>query len=232
MRSLLLLLICVLAGCEKDSSSDITPGNSAETKASIDTAAIDGVVANMPEGSEGSIYLLADWISDNYGSEPDKAYFIFRWIRENISPDFERAQQAYIGPGTQEAETVFSSKRAVCSGYAALFYRLALIAGLDARKVYGYGVMQAYDPQVSHSNYRHVWNAVEVNGGWYLVELSWIPDQALDGSSDVNLFFLTDPADFVRRHLPYDSEWQLLNPPIEEETFWASFNTEPQINAD
>ncbi|SUY46079.1 S-layer protein [Clostridium putrefaciens] len=61
-------------------------------------------------------------------------------------------------------------KETVCQGYALLFYRMAIDAGLEARIMTG------------NAGEAHAWNLVKVNGNWYQIDLTWndpvgIPDK-------------------------------------------------------
>ena len=73
---------------------------------------------------------------------------------------------------------------AVCQGYAALFYRMALEAGLDARVVTG-------TADNGEEIGRHAWNIVRVNGTYYYHDVTWIDGT---GSDD---YFLKGPAAFA-----------------------------------
>jgi transglutaminase/protease-like cytokinesis protein 3 len=95
------------------------------------------------------------------------------------------------------------------------------MVGLNSVRVFGYGVMACRDLDASATGYKHVWNAVEIGGAWYLVDTSWAASPVLDGSDDPNFFFLTPPSSFVHRHLPHDSDWQLLDDPVSNGAFWG-----------
>lgn len=211
------VLLCV--GCEKDNG--MSAGDSAATKAMINVGAVDAVVASASAESQSSMDALVQYISANTANAPERAYGIYRWIRNNVQADFQTAALDDIDPATQTAETVFATRLAVCTGYANLFETLVRKAGFDAAVIYGYGVMYYADPAVPLHNYLHIWNGIKIDEKWYLVELSWIPSASLDGSSDPNFFFLTNPSDFVYRHLPTYTKWQLLDNPVTEEEFWA-----------
>ncbi len=53
-------------------------------------------------------------------------------------------------------------QRAVCQGYATLFYRLATTLGLDARVIYGTG-----------GGVSHAWNIVRVGDSWFHLDATW-----------------------------------------------------------
>ena len=61
----------------------------------------------------------------------------------------------------------------VCQGYASLFYRMALEAGLDVRVITG-------TADNGEAVGRHAWNAVRVNGSYYYHDVTWNDGTASD----------------------------------------------------
>ena len=70
------------------------------------------------------------------------------------------------------------NKKAVCQGYASLFYRLALEAGIDARVISG------------DSNGPHAWNIVKIEGSYYNLDSTW------DAGNTEYEYFLKNAKDF------------------------------------
>jgi hypothetical protein len=77
-------------------------------------------------------------------------------------------------------------KTAVCQGYAVLFSRLCLEAGVPARYIGGY----AGEP--------HAWNIVKVKGKYYNVDATW--DAQLRQANQPYEYFLRSDASFNREH--------------------------------
>jgi len=71
------------------------------------------------------------------------------------------------------------NKTSVCQGYATLFYRLALEAGLDARVIAGVA-----------GGGNHAWNIVKINGSYYNLDSTW------DAGRDPYDYFLKNMDDF------------------------------------
>jgi transglutaminase/protease-like cytokinesis protein 3 len=80
------------------------------------------------------------------------------------------------------------NKTAVCQGFASLFYRLALEAGVDARLISGVGIDQ--NGQMKD----HAWNIVELNGAYYCVDATW------DLSRWDYTYFLKNEKEFADHH--------------------------------
>ncbi len=90
----------------------------------------------------------------------EKAAYIYGYLCDNVQFDLENLyneedQLKYTAYGAAV------NGRAVCQGFATLFYRLALAAGLDCRIVTG-----------TRSGQKHAWNIMLHNGEWYHVDAS------------------------------------------------------------
>ena len=85
---------------------------------------------------------------------------IYDYICENVSYDYTNLDDdTYIQKYTAYGALI--DKAAVCQGYASLFYRMALDAGVDARVISG----DAGGP--------HAWNVVRLNGKYYNLDSTW-----------------------------------------------------------
>jgi len=177
---------------------------------------MDAAVAGTPVEAGESVAALAAYLGGLSENPYEDAYAAYRWIRDNISPDVEAAVGDPIASSGQEADQVLARRTAVCAGYSQLLSALVRGMGLDARVVHGIGVITTRESAALHD-----WNAVGIDGAWYLVEPSWSNNRSRTGSGDRNYFFMTDPARFVLRHLPENSQWQLLEPPVSDEEFWG-----------
>ena len=149
---------------------------------------------------------------------------IHDWIALEISYD---VQGFLRGTGVvADAGGALRTGRAVCQGYSELFSRMAGVAGFDCAVISGFGRgvgFSLFDPEdPSRSN--HAWNAVRVDGAWYLLDVTWDAGH-LDGSTfrrDYSTaYFLIPPRHMIYSHLPEDSNWQLLSTPLSPAEFVA-----------
>ena len=95
---------------------------------------------------------------------------IHDWISDTITYDIAMASRdTVIG---QDLATVLSTRRAVCSGYARLFQKMAELAGFEAQTVSGFtkglGREFSFDFQNSHA-----WNIVRIGDMWYFVDTTF-----------------------------------------------------------
>lgn len=112
---------------------------------------------------------------DQYETDYEKVYAIYDYICSNVVYwEYTAAESAYYIL-SHSAYAAFVNNEAVCQGYALMFYRLALTAGIDNRLVSGY----AEDTGVAHG-----WNIVKIGDRYYNVDTTW------DAGKETYDFFL------------------------------------------
>ena len=109
-------------------------------------------------------------------SDYEKIRAIYGWLCQNVTYDYNTLEDdSYLLKYSTYAALV--NKTAVCQGYATAFYRMALMAGVNARVV---------------TSEEHAWNIVQLDGLWYHVDSTW------DSEVEPNLwqyFLVVNPAD-------------------------------------
>jgi len=185
--------------------------------------AIDQHALGTPDSLAKSIDSLAAYLVQPAKNDLEKARAIYRWITQNISYDFS----AYLTKNysSTKARDVLVSRSSVCQGYSSLFNALADSAGLEVVTISGWAKGYSYsagDQIIGPTN--HAWNAVKINGGWYLIDSTWgagsIVEQRFVREFDEG-YFLTHPDQFIYNHLPEDSKWQLLSTSVSKSEFSA-----------
>ena len=88
------------------------------------------------------------------------------------------------------------------------------LAGLDCEIVHGYGRTSTIDPKKLNTP-NHSWNAVFLNGKWYLSDPTWASGLENPVSGALKLeyikgFFLPNPKLFAVNHYPIEQKWTLL----------------------
>ena len=117
-----------------------------------------------------------------------KAAAIYDWIAKNVRYDYDNLNDGdYMLKYTAYAAAI--DKKAVCQGYANLFYRLANSAGIDCRIITGRGN--------SGSGWiDHAWNIVQMNDGkYYCVDVTW------DEGRSSHSYFLKGLTEFSKNHV-------------------------------
>lgn len=123
---------------------------------------------------------VADLLSSlDLSSKTDyqKIKAIYDYICSNITYDYDNLyDDSYTLKHSSYAALI--NKKAVCQGYASLFYRLALEAGIDARVISG------------DSSGPHAWNIVKIEGSYYNLDSTW------DAGNTEYEYFLKNAKDF------------------------------------
>ena len=135
-----------------------------------------------------------------------KVQAIYNWITANVKYDYSHmSDPTYLLQYTAYAAAV--QKKAVCQGYANLFYRLANDAGVDCRIITG----KAYNGTQTED---HAWNIVRMEDEkYYCLDATW--DAGLKPESYE--YFLKGLTSFSRDH---QAETDKLNTP-----YWTQYES-------
>ncbi len=193
---------------------------------------IDKYAINTPASAEASVDSLAAYLVAPAKNEREKARSIFRWVTENIDYD---VSGFFTGSFEDtSSKDVLKSRKSVCSGYSDIFSSLARSAGLEVARIAGYGKGYGYLPGENLSGpSNHAWNAVKINGSWYLIDCTWGAGYIDDNKKYVHKFddhyFMTPPSEFIYDHFPEDSRWQLLEHPLSKSEFEKQAFLKPEF---
>ncbi len=133
---------------------------------------------------DGLCSSLLDSIIEDGMTDEEKLYAIHSYLRDHIEYDYSSG-----GMQKHTAYAALVEGKAVCQGYALLFYRLALACGFDCRIVTGVGNRED-----------HAWNIVKLGQYYYNVDETW------DSSLGKDQYFLKCSANFPDHTL--DKEFQ------------------------
>jgi transglutaminase/protease-like cytokinesis protein 3 len=186
----------------------------------------DSVAARYPAHAIKDLKVLSEKLTLPLKTDVEKFRAIYTWVCSNIAYDYvlfkinqRQTSKLKNDPAALEAwQRPFSRRmfrvlvrqhRTVCTGYAYLLRDLAHIAGIRCVVVHGYG-------RSAQTNVRgagvvnHSWNAVQLDGRWYLCDATW-SSGSIDTSRGIfikefdDTYFLVDPALFARNHYPLDT---------------------------
>jgi transglutaminase/protease-like cytokinesis protein 3 len=170
----------------------------------------------MPSRIETSYAGVARYLASRERDPYERVKAIHDYIATRIGYEypFDRSRLPPSDP-----ETVFARRTAVCAGYARLFG--AMLEAIGVRSVYISGDARFATESVAGAS--HAWNAVEIEGRWYLVDVTWDAGVISRGKFEKKYrtdFLLTPPRFFVISHLPRSEKWQLLDAPITRGEFY------------
>jgi transglutaminase-like putative cysteine protease len=152
----------------------------------------------------------------------DRAWIVFYWVSQNIEYDVNSFFSGNIRH--QTSDDVFRNKKGVCDAYGTIFKALCDGVQLKCVKVSGYAKGYGYVPGKStFTQTDHAWNVVRLNNQWYFIDSTWGAGH-VDTHSQYQKtlnphYFLTRPEHMIYDHLPENSKWQLLSPPVSMQQF-------------
>ena len=196
---------------------------------SVDLSSIDisTQLSNIGSNSDTLDHFCNYLNGINLNDDKAKVKLIYKWIAENIEYDYEK-YKANI-PVDCEPANVLTNKKTVCSGYARLFTKLLTCLGYppeNIKNIIGHSKGLGYDVerQITDEDTDHEWNAVKIGEKWCLIDATWGAGSIVNDAfskSYTEYYLCTPPAQFVRSHLPKQTEkqYQFLDNPIDISTF-------------
>lgn len=185
-------------------------------------------VLSIPPEVETSLVAVAKHLA---AKEPDpvlRVKALHDYVADRIAYDGESYVAKRYPP--QDAETVFSTRRGVCAGYAKLLVAMGEAAGVSIAYVVGFSRDMGGDV----AGEGHAWNAALVDGKWYLIDATWDagylkgPEFVKEYSTD---YLMAPPEVFGANHLPDEPRWQLSATPISRGDFVRQPNLRPGFHA-
>jgi len=171
---------------------------------------------------------LAADLTRGLSTERQKVDAIFHWITDNISYKVRRKYPTIVQPTVLPADdtgalksvnervaiSVLRSREGLCEGYARLFVTLCDYAGIESSLVAGYCRGGSTKPH-PRFGVNHYWNAVKINGDWYLLDATWAAGYVTRGGEEFvrefdPRYYLAPPEQFIADHYPDDIRWTLL----------------------
>ena len=186
------------------------------------------LVKTIPPEAETSIQALGTYIKEH---EPDpflRVKALHDWVADRIAYDAPNYLAHHIPQADGDAATVFRTHVGVCAGYAKVLEALGKVTGDEIVYVVGDARSRTH-PMEGEA---HAWNAVKINGGWYLMDATWDAG-GLNGTAFEKryetAYFLTPAEVFVVSHYPENPKFQLLATPITHADFFRRPVLGPQF---
>jgi transglutaminase/protease-like cytokinesis protein 3 len=136
------------------------------SKADID---VGGAIAKNPG-------TLARRLTEGKSSEKEKFDAIFAWVATNIRYDFA-SYFSSGGSGMPRVKMILKYRSGICIDYAHLMDTLCNLSGITNVSVYGYAKDEIFDVNDSLYLDNHAWNAVKLDGLWYVYDVTWASGQ-------------------------------------------------------
>ncbi|WP_320052890.1 transglutaminase domain-containing protein [uncultured Acetobacteroides sp.] len=181
---------------------------------------VDRFVHSALAANTGNVDSLSAQIAGSFSRESDRLRAAYGWICSNIEYDVERMANPISYRGDSAVRVTLAKRKAICSGYADLF--IGICRQLDIKAYYVSGYTKQDGGIVDQS---HAWVAVRLsNGQWKLFDPTWGASTWQGGELVKRLsyeYFMREPADFIKTHMPFDPMWQLLYQPVMAAEFYG-----------
>jgi hypothetical protein len=185
-------------------------------------------VANMPESVETDVASVGRYIAEQESDPYQRVKALHDYAADRVAYDAPSLAAGRYPP--QDANTVFNTKTGVCAGYAKLLVALGKAAGVEVVYVVG----RSRDSGGNVDGQGHAWNAVQIDGRWYLIDATWdagYVNGTVFTRQYTSDYLLTPPEVFGLNHFPDDPDWQLRSTPISRGEFMRQPNVRPMLFA-
>lgn len=201
-------------------------GGTAFAQPPADYAEIDVHARAAPARYKKDVAGLAAYLTKPAQNDYEKVRSFYVWMSENIAYDVDLYRRYRPGTSLNAAPVeVLKKGKAVCQGYSDLFNALCKEVGIKSQLVPGYSKGFGNRNRTDFSNADHAWNSVYIEKQWYLLDATWGAgglDEKMQYKAEFNeKYFLANPKEFIKDHMPLQPMWQLLDCPVSIETFAA-----------
>ncbi|MGB0932281.1 MAG: transglutaminase domain-containing protein, partial [Chitinophagales bacterium] len=204
-----------------------------------DFSAVDARSKSNPTGKAADMATLTKYLTEEYNNDFDKVRAIGVWIGNNISLDIDAALEEKI----EEAlpSEIILRRMAGPGHHAHLFLAMCQEAKIKCYKVRGYVKNKFYNEGDPFFITNHVWNVVQLDSTWYMVDMAWASGSIASFKEVVRLedadkhdpnshtlewkqefreaYFLAQSEDWYLTHLPADPMWQMRYHPMPLDSF-------------
>lgn len=200
---------------------------------------VDSVVKRYPKSFK-SVESLTYAIQSDFSRKDDQVRAVYTWIALNIRYDIylkenERTlhlktnniNNSFKRDDLTIANTAMHTGKAVCEGYARLFYNICQKLGIQTEIIGGFTKSNRSMIGTTPALKNHAWNAYYVGNKWHLLDITWSAgyrnintDEWVQEFDDS--YYNLDPHRLIKTHYPAQEKWQLLDKPISKQDFFVN----------
>ncbi len=222
---------------ETKDKGDKGPSKDADARQWPFEAKLHPIVTQMPPEAEVSPQAAAEYIAQKVTDPLMRVKALHDFVADRIAYDAAGLRDgSYVHK--QDIDTIWKTRTAVCAGYSRLMVEMGKHTGDEI--LYITGVARDADGTVDGIG--HAWNAVKIEGKWYLMDVTWdagfietdwsagLVSEKFTKRYSTN-YFLTRPDVFGLDHLPDDPRWQLRQEPLTRGAFMRQPLLRPKFYA-
>ena len=215
-KYLFLIILSLLSKLSKSIEESIENNSVSKLISMVRLEIIDQSLKDLPRIKEANILQMVSKMikakQDNSLNEAESAYLVFKWIAQNIWIDFN-------DENSDDPINAYNSGRGSPKALSSLFNNISTFLKVKSDSISGYLKWVTYKDYTMQSDKNYTCNYVEINGEYYLLDVSMAVQLKISFSNYIYLYFGTDPEIFIRQHFPIESKWQLLSEPYTFEKF-------------
>lgn len=162
---------------------------------------------------------ISSYLTRDLTSDKEKIRALYIWISHNIRYDLTliNSKKRYFS-NAEIIDEVLASKQGVCQHYAELFHAMCKSIHIQSYVISGY--TRQGDGTIASLS--HAWNSVLVDSNYYFIDATWAAGYEYNNRYVHEFrddYFLIEPEDFIKTHIPFDPIWQFLHNPIDNREF-------------
>lgn len=203
---------------------------SQNNKSDLDYSKADSIAISLRGENLDNLPMLCYMLTEHLYTEKERFRAIYRWVCDNIENDYyaylkiskrrkklKQDSLAYEKWNKQYVQTTFKtlkySKITTCTGYAYLIREMSFLAGIESKIINGFSDVKKVKSGITN----HSWNAVYLDGKWYLCDATWSAGKTLIAETGPYFkkefresYFLQNPEHFIKNHIPIETKWTLI----------------------
>ena len=128
---------------------------------------------NIPIKRSADARVLSARIVAGKTSDKEKFDAILSWVVMNLKYDYRRYNSGKAFPSDHSLIRTLRRRKGICTDYTNLMDSLCIYAGLQNVTITGYVKEVNFDVNDKLYFDNHAWNAVKLNGSWFLYDATW-----------------------------------------------------------
>lgn len=187
----------------------------------LSNAEVDKKMLQIPSSQTNSITSIAKYIQENFKSDSNKIRAIYFFTANHIDYDVDNMFAINFNETTEDKiEKGLKKRKGVCMHYSEVFNALARELKFESYVVEGMTKQNGTADGLAHA-----WNAVKVDGKWYLFDATWGSGSVNQGQFVKRLdnqYYKVIPEKLAKSHYPFDYLWQFSSYPLKANDFLHS----------
>ena len=177
--------------------------------------------------SVNSIEELAKSIDYNFKTDLEKLKAIYTWTALNIEyyeektllltapriivyTDQSDLRRRKIRKNRKLLLEVFTTRKAVCTGYALIVEKMCNLLNLENELVKGYARVNTRDIEYLPEDKNHIWNAIKIDNKWIFMDVTFGSGYLVNGNwkPELNNYYFNIPLKNLKKtHYPSEKKW-------------------------